>query len=151
MELNQIQRNHLWEFARGDAKLNQFQSWLYSDESLEGKVSQNLYLQLIGCIFSNQEAVRQCREALWMALQQCKKCECGGIRNIDSVFLYGKPANDFVYWNYDLWDKTQVPQSWPEDDGIWEYISTCEICHTKWLVIKHPRSIESTRLERFQP
>lgn len=149
MKLNETQTQCLWEFARGDADLPQFEAWLYSEVTLEAKIGQDLYLQLIECDYADQEAVRNCRYALWVILQKHKKCECYAIRHVDHIFLKGPGKNNFVYWNYTRWDETQIPQTWPDDGKVWEYVSMCKICDTKWLVFKHPRSVESTRLERF--
>jgi len=140
----------LWRFARGESDTTKFEAWAYSEPALELQLSSNLYLHIIGCDFSDQEAVWKCRKAVWDHLQNNKKCECGTICDNDTVRLHPMNDHNFVTWNYNLWAGTQTSNTDSKNELAQTYISECEICSTRWRVVKNPRAFEVTQLSRIQ-
>ncbi|MCK0094343.1 hypothetical protein MWU60_02070 [Yoonia sp. F2084L] len=148
--MNTVQQKHLWKFARGEAELQLFEAWLYSDEELESVVDGHVYLRLISCDFSDPEAVRQCRKELWSNLAVNKQCECESARNFDTIRVFRSDLrrDDFVHWNYDQFVATQDTSFKPSDELDWRYISRCKVCGTNWLVNHPPRNFDGNSIER---
>lgn len=130
--LTENQRRRLWEFVRGDVKMNEFEAWLYSDDSLEATLGNEVYLELIGCNFEHKEDIFKIRKSIRSVLEVGEDCQCASVRNLDSIDMGGD-------WFFETFFATQAEVSRPQTDQWWLYISHCNICGANWLVAQEER------------
>lgn len=119
--------NKLWQFARGDAKQEPFEQWLYSNDEIERSLGPELYLELISCDFSNKDSVWTIRQSIISKLDPSRNCECPTIKDLDFIPMGFEGADQKMFANL-----TEVLEF--GEEKRWLYISRCDRCDTLWMI-----------------
>ena len=136
------QRHQLWKFARGDAKIPDFEQWLYSAKGLEKSLGDDLYLSLISCDFSGRDETWAIRKTLAELLQIQENCECPGIKDLAAIPMGGDFYSETIF-------KSLETVAEFGRDKWWLYISKCKICRELWMVAQDDRIYDDFFLNRI--
>jgi hypothetical protein len=77
----------IWQFVRGDLKLNDFEHWIYSDQGSEDLLGKVPYLEIISVNFSDKDALFKTKKQLEEYARQATplRCKCVELANTDIV------------------------------------------------------------------
>lgn len=135
MENNQSANSiieNIWKFIRGDMSTSDFESWVYSNSTLENLFGKTLHLEIISANFSSKEVVFQLKEVLkkFLISSTNSSCTCIQISNIAVVDMGDE--SEKIFATLDEIKKRGDPYWWLS-------VYQCRDCQQSWLVAQEER------------
>ena len=86
----------IWKFIRGDLPVQHFESWIYSENDLEGFLGKSLYFDAISTNYSEKESVHKIKQILSESLLSfsLQECQCIQLSDISTVSM-GEDSQKF--------------------------------------------------------
>ncbi len=139
--LTDLQRSNIWEFLRGEAVMEDFEAWLYADDTLEAGLGEILYRELISCDFDNDSEVSRLLFTLRTGMAKFETCGCAlnhrfAVYHGSNYLEDGYPIPEINQFFASLLCVSEIELS-----GIKFQLLRCEKCKTRWLLKSGPLDV----------
>jgi hypothetical protein len=132
----------VWEFVRGDMRVQDFEQWLYTSPRLEAVLGAGLYVVAVETDFRDRDAVWRLKNELRaFAVEQDQGC-CHCVR-YSNLAVVDMGEHDDLFSSLSTRYKRGEP-FW------WLYVSCCSLCGQYWLVAQEERHNDVFIMRRLE-
>ena len=132
----------IWRFIRGDMKVQEFEQWVYSENTLEKMLGKTLYLETISVNYSDKDALRKIKKLLSEYARQTSPLQCKCIQLSDIAVVATGEESKAVFQHMEEIAKRGDP-FW------WLSLEHCRECNQWWLVASEERHNDVYCLRRL--
>jgi hypothetical protein len=133
---------NIWRFIRGDMKVQEFEQWVYSENSLEKMLGKTLYFETISVNYSGKDALNKIKELLSEYARQAAPLQCKCIQLSDIAVVATGEESKAVFQHIKEVAKRGEP-FW------WLSLEHCRECNQWWLVASEERHNDVYCLRRL--
>jgi hypothetical protein len=133
---------NIWRFIRGDMRVQDFEQWVYSENSLEKMLGKNLYFEIISVNYSDKDALYEIKQHLSEYAQQESpfRCKCIQLSDVEVVDMGEESEAVFQYMEE---VKKRGEPFW------WLSVEHCRECNQWWLVASEQQQNDVYCLRRL--
>ncbi len=123
---------NIWRFIRGDIRVQDFEQWVYSENSLEKMLGKTLYFEIISVHYSDKDAVYKIKQLLseYACQESPFRCKCIQMSDVEVVDMGEESDAVFQYFKE---IKRRGEPFW------WLSLDHCRECNQWWLVASEQR------------
>jgi len=133
---------NIWRFIRGDMKVQDFEQWIYSENSLEKMLGKTLYLETLSANYSDKDSLNKVKEVLLEYARQASPFQCKCIQLSDIAVVATGEESKAVFQYMEEVTKRGEP-FW------WLSVENCRECNQWWLVASEERQNDVYCLRRL--
>jgi hypothetical protein len=133
---------NIWRFIRGDMKVQEFEQWVYFENSLEKMLGKTLYFETISVKYSDKDALHKIKELLSEYARQATPLQCKCVQLLDMAVVATGEESKAVFQYMEEVTRRGEP-FW------WLSLEHCRECHQWWLVASEERHNDVYCLRRL--